>query len=53
MSDLKKIKDEFLSKLSRKLVIADINQIKSDLFQVNLKRLEQLQSRKEKNLLLT
>ena len=35
MSDLKKIKDEFLSKLSRKLVIADINQIKSDLFGKN------------------
>ena len=32
MSDLKKIKDEFLSKLSGKLDIAEINQIKSDLF---------------------
>ena len=32
MSDLKKIKDEFLSKLSRKLNISEINQIKSDLF---------------------
>jgi len=32
MSDLKKIKDEFLSKLSRKLDISEINQIKSDLF---------------------
>ena len=32
MSDLKKIKDEFLSKLKGKLNIAEINQIKSDLF---------------------
>ena len=32
MSDLKKIKDEFLSKLSGKLDISEINQIKSDLF---------------------
>ena len=32
MSDLKKIKDEFLSKLSGKLDIVEINQIKSDLF---------------------
>ena len=32
MSDLKKIKDEFLSKLSGKLDISKINQIKSDLF---------------------
>ena len=32
MSDLKKIKDEFLSKLNRKLDISEINQIKSDLF---------------------
>ena len=32
MSDLKKIKDEFLSKLSVKLDISEINQIKSDLF---------------------
>jgi phenylalanyl-tRNA synthetase alpha chain len=32
MSDLKKIKDEFLSKLSKKLDISEINQIKSDLF---------------------
>ncbi len=32
MSDLKKIKDEFLSKLSGKLNIEEINQIKSDLF---------------------
>ena len=32
MSDLKKIKDEFLSKLSGKLDISEINRIKSDLF---------------------
>jgi len=32
MSDLKKIKDEFLSKLKGKLNISEINQIKSDLF---------------------
>ena len=32
MSDLKKIKDEFLSKLQGKLDISEINQIKSDLF---------------------
>ena len=32
MSDLKKIKDEFLSKLSGKLDISEIKQIKSDLF---------------------
>ena len=32
MSDLKKIKDEFLSKLKEKLNISEINQIKSDLF---------------------
>ncbi len=32
MSDLKKIKDEFLSKLSGKLDISEINKIKSDLF---------------------
>ena len=32
MSDLKKIKNEFLSKLNKKLDIVEINQIKSDLF---------------------
>ena len=32
MSDLKKIKDDFLSKLSGKVDISEINQIKSDLF---------------------
>ncbi len=32
MSDLKKIKEEFISKLKSKLDIAQINQIKSDLF---------------------
>ena len=35
MSDLKKIKEEFLSKLNRKLNISEINQIKSDLFGKN------------------
>ena len=35
MSDLKKIKDEFLSKLSAKLDLSEINQIKSDLFGKN------------------
>ena len=32
MSDLKKLKDEFLSKLEKKLDLTEINQIKSDLF---------------------
>ena len=32
MSDLKKIKDEFLTKLKGKLNLSEINQIKSDLF---------------------
>jgi Phenylalanyl-tRNA synthetase alpha subunit len=32
MSDLKKIKDEFFSKLKGKLNLSEINQIKSDLF---------------------
>ena len=35
MSDLKKIKDEFLSKLKGKLNLAELNQIKSDLFGKN------------------
>ena len=35
MSDLKKIKDEFLSKLRGKLDLSEINQIKSDLFGKN------------------
>ena len=35
MSDLKKIKDEFLLKLNRKLNLSEINQIKSDLFGKN------------------
>ncbi len=59
MSDLKKIKNEFLSKLSGKLDISEINQIKSDLFgksgliSTQFKKLEQLQSQREKNLPLT
>ena len=35
MSDLKKIKSEFLSKLNKKLNLSEINQIKSDLFGKN------------------
>ena len=35
MSDLKKIKDEFLSKLKQRLNLSEINQIKSDLFGKN------------------
>ena len=35
MSDLKKIKDEFLTKLKGKLDLSEINQIKSDLFGKN------------------
>ena len=35
MSDLKKIKDEFFTKLKGKLNLSEINQIKSDLFGKN------------------
>ena len=35
MSDLKKIKEEFLSKLKNRLNLSEINQIKSDLFGKN------------------
>ena len=35
MSDIKKIKDEFISKLKSKLDLSEINQIKSDLFGKN------------------
>ena len=35
MSDLKKIKDDFLSKLKQRLNLSEINQIKSDLFGKN------------------
>ena len=35
MSDLKKIKNEFLTKLRSKLDLSEINQIKSDLFGKN------------------
>ena len=35
MSDLKKIKDEFLTKLKGRLNLSEINQIKSDLFGKN------------------
>ena len=35
MSDLKKIKDEFILKLKKKLNLTEISQIKSDLFGKN------------------
>ena len=35
MSDLKKLKDEFLSKLRGKLNLSEVNQIKSELFGKN------------------
>ena len=35
MSDLKKIRDEFISKLEGKLDLSEINQIKSDLYGKN------------------
>ena len=35
MSDLKKIRDEFISKLKSKLDLSEINQIKSNLFGKN------------------
>ena len=35
MSDLKKIKDEFLTKLKGEVSLSEINQIKSDLFGKN------------------
>ena len=35
MSDLKKIKDEFLTKLKGEVNLSEINQIKSDLFGKN------------------
>ena len=35
MSDLKKIKDEFLSKLNGKLNLLELNKIKSELFGKN------------------
>ena len=35
MSDLKKIKDEFLTKLNEKLNLSEINEIKSNLFGKN------------------
>ena len=35
MSDLKKIKDEFLTKLEGKLNLSEINEIKSNLFGKN------------------
>ena len=35
MSDLKKIRDEFISRLKGKLDLAELNKIKSDLFGKN------------------
>ena len=35
MSDLKKIRDEFISRLKGKLDVAELNKIKSDLFGKN------------------
>ena len=35
MSDLKKLKDEFISKLRGKLNLSEVNQIKSELFGKN------------------
>jgi len=35
MSDLKKIKDDFISKLNKKLTLSEINQIKTELFGKN------------------
>ena len=58
MSDLKKIKDEILLKLKRKLNLSEINEIKSNLFgkngiiSYNLKKLEVLPRQRGKNLLL-
>ena len=59
MSDLKKLKEEFLSKLNNKLNLSEINQIKSDLFGKNglvssqFKKIGTIAESKEKNLLLT
>jgi phenylalanyl-tRNA synthetase alpha chain len=59
MSDLKKIKDEFLSKLNEKLNLIEINQIKSDLFGKNglvssqFKKIGTIVESEKKNLPLT
>ncbi len=54
MSDIKKIKDEFLSKLKNKLTLNEVNQIKTDLFGKNglissaFKRIGQIDENKRK-----
>jgi len=56
MSDIKKIKDDFLLKLKENLDLNQVNQIKTDLFgkngliSRNLKNLGKLQKMKEKKL---
>ena len=59
MTDLKKLKEEFLSKLNKKLDLSEINQIKSDLFGKNglvssqFKKIGTIAESERKNLLLT
>ena len=59
MSDLKKIRDEFISKLEGKLDLSEINQIKSDLFGKNglvssqFKKIGTIVESEKKNLPLT
>ena len=56
MSDIKKIKDEFLIKLKENLDLNQVNQIKTELFgktgliSSQFKQLAKLQKKKEKNL---
>ena len=56
MSDLKKIKDDFLLKLNKKLNLSEINQIKSDLFGKNglissqFKKIGNVEESEKKNL---
>ena len=57
MSDIKKIKEEFLSKLKAKLNLAEVNQIKSDLFgksgmiSLEFKKIGQIPESERKNLI--
>ena len=57
MSDLKKIKDEFLTKLSGQLNLSEINEIKSNLFGKNglislqFKKIGSIAENERKNLL--
>ena len=59
MSDLKKIRDEFISKLKGRLDLAELNQIKSDLFgksgliSTQFKKIGTIAESERKNLLLT